>query len=259
MGGDPAVAEMSLPAAGGTYVLVFRARRQLAFRAGALGRVELPRGWLAYVGSAMGPGGLAARVGRHLAASGRPRWHVDYLVRALPPAEVWASQTPASRERTWVEALAALRGLAPVAGGFGASDSPAASHLFHGRRRPALSAFAKELGARCPEDPPPRRYVAPPGAEPPLESLVNLGPASAAWLRESGIHTLEQLATLGPVEAYLRVQQSGLRPSVNLLYAMAGALEGCRWDRLPEGTRGALLMELDAREADALEGPWDGR
>lgn len=253
------MAETSLPAAGGTYVLVFRARRPLAFRAGALGRVELPAGWLAYVGSAMGPGGLAARVGRHLAASGRPRWHVDHLVRRLPPAEVWASRTKTSREARWVRALATLPGMAPIAHGFGASDSSAASHLFHGRRRPALSAFAKALGARSPEEPPPRRYVAPPGAGPPLESLKNLGPASAAWLREAGIHTREQLARLGPVEAFLRVQQTGRQPSVNLLYAMAGALAGCRWDRLPEGTRGALLMELDAREADALEGPWDAR
>jgi Uri superfamily endonuclease len=229
----------------------------VAFRAGALGVVELPPGWLMYVGSARGPGGLAARVGRHFSGAGRPRWHVDFLVRALPPREAWLVTVADPREAAWARAVAGLPGVAPVAPGFGASDSGAPTHLFHARRRPALTRFRQRLAAMLPEDPPPRRVVAPRPAPEALEGLKNLGPASAAWLREAGIHTVEQLARLGPVEAFLRVQETGRRPSVNLLYAVAGALAGCSWDRLPEGTRGALLLELDAREAAAAEGPWE--
>lgn len=246
-----------LPAAPGAYVLLFHAARPLAFRAGALGAVELPPGWLMYVGSARGPGGLAARVGRHLSGGGRPRWHVDFLVRALPPREAWFAAVAAPREAAWTRAVAGLPGVAPVAPGFGASDSGARTHLFHARRRPGLARFRGELAAVLPTDPPARRIVADQPAAEALEHLKNLGPASAAWLREAGIHTPEQLARLGPVEAFMRVQETGRRPSVNLLYAVAGALEGCRWDRLPEGTRGALLIELDARVAEAAEGPWE--
>lgn len=253
------MAEACLPAAPGTYVLLFHAARPVAFRAGALGAVELPRGWLMYVGSARGPGGLAARVGRHFSGAGRPRWHVDFLVRALPPREAWVAAVAAPREEAWVSAVAGLPGVASVAPGFGASDSAASSHLFHARRRPGLGRFRARLSALLPADPPPRRIRA---AGPPvqaLESLKNLGPASAAWLRDAGIHTPEQLALLGAVEAFLRVREAGRQPSVNLLYAVAGALANCRWDRLPEGTRGALLLELDAREAAAAEGPWERR
>ncbi len=253
------VAEAALPAAPGAYVLLFHAVRPVAFRAGALGVLELPAGWLMYVGSARGPGGLAARVGRHFSGTGRPRWHVDFLVRALPPREAWVTAVAAAREAAWVSVVAGLPGVACVAPGFGASDSAAASHLFHARRRPGFGRFRERLGTALPDDAPPRRI---PAGEPPvraLESLKNLGPASAAWLREAGIDTPEQLARLGAVEAYLRVREAGRRPSVNLLYAMAGALANCRWDRLPEGARGALLLELDAREAAAAEGPWEER
>jgi len=182
---------------------------------------------------------------------------VDFLVRALPPREAWFVTVADPREAAWARAVAGLPGVAPVAPGFGASDSGAPTHLFHARRRPALTRFRQRLAAMLPEDPPPRRVVAPRPAPEALEGLKNLGPASAAWLREAGIHTVEQLARLGPVEAFLRVQETGRQPSVNLIYAVAGALAGCRWDRLPEGTRGALLLELDAREAAAAEGPWE--
>lgn len=252
--------EKGIPEGKGTYVLVIRAREPVALRAGALGRIQLPRGWLMYVGSAMGPGGLRARVGRHFAASGRPRWHVDHLVRVLRPVEAWVAHTAAGREALWLRGLLTLSGVVPAAAGFGASDSAAPTHLVHSRRRPSLAAFRACLAAAPPGDEGLRRVPAPPtGTEPRLEALRNLGPASAGWLREAGIHTREELARLGPVEAYLRVQETGRRPSLNLLYAIAGALEGCRWDRLPEGTRGALLLELDAHEAAAVEGPWERR
>ncbi|MEJ2513918.1 MAG: DUF123 domain-containing protein [Gammaproteobacteria bacterium] len=253
------MAETALPRSPGSYVLLFRSAVPLAFRAGSLGRVELPAGWLAYGGSAMGPGGLAARVGRHFRGAGRPRWHVDYLRRCLAPSEAWAGTADTCREADWVAALEQLNGAKRAWPRFGASDSRAPTHLFHFSRRPALSRFRDLLRTRLPGDPAPRRYLAgkalPAGD---LQSLKNLGPVSAAWLRAAGIHTREQLERAGPVEAYLKVCGTGRRPGLNLLYALAGALEGCRWDRLPKGLRGSLLVELDAREAEAAEGPWVG-
>ena len=46
---------------------------------GALGRIELQAGTWLYVGSARGPGGLAARVGRHWRDGVPKHWHMDYL------------------------------------------------------------------------------------------------------------------------------------------------------------------------------------
>lgn len=51
---------------------------------GALGEMTFPVGWYIYVGSALGPGGLA-RVHRHIRVyqgenDHRPRWHIDRLL-----------------------------------------------------------------------------------------------------------------------------------------------------------------------------------
>lgn len=67
----------------------------------------------------------------------------------------------------------------------------------------------------------------------PVAELKNIGPVSAQWLRAVGIHTLEELAALGAVEAYRCVGQHGLKPSLNLLYALEGALRDLHWTALP--------------------------
>ena len=52
------------------------------------GKLTLAAGQYAYVGSAHGPGGLRARVGRHLRAEKPLHWHIDYLTAALPVMHV---------------------------------------------------------------------------------------------------------------------------------------------------------------------------
>lgn len=80
-----------------------------------------------------------------------------------------------------------------------------------------------------------------------LESLPNLGPASAAWLRDAGIPDPAALAAVGAVEAFRRVRGRGHRPSRNLLFALAGAIEGIDWRCVD---RGSLLLALEARPSD---------
>lgn len=57
-----------------------------------------------------------------------------------------------------------------------------------------------------------------------LESMRNLGPVSAGWLRQIGVGDRAQLAQMGPVAAYFRVKQCQPLASVNLLWALAAAL-----------------------------------
>ena len=87
--------------------------------------------------------------------------------------------------------------------------------------------------------------------------LRNIGPKSAAWLRQVGLRTQEDLESVGAVEAFIRVKRAGFRPSLNLLYALEGALLDCHWQQLPEARRGELLVAYDA--AAALLPPPRGR
>ncbi|NCT68914.1 MAG: TfoX/Sxy family protein [Rhodanobacteraceae bacterium] len=88
--------------------------------------------------------------------------------------------------------------------------------------------------------------------------IRNVGPKSAAWLRQVGVRTTEDLARVGPVEAFLKVKRAGFRPSLNLLYSMAGALADCHWAELPEAHKQALLIALEAAEsANPIKTRWE--
>lgn len=80
---------------------------------------------------------------------------------------------------------------------------------------------------------------------PPIAKIRNVGPKSAAWLRQIGIRTEEDLRKLGAVEAYRRVKVAGFKPTLNLLYSMAGAEDDCHWTALSEERKAALVMAAD--------------
>ena len=84
--------------------------------------------------------------------------------------------------------------------------------------------------------------------------MRNIGPKSSAWLRQVGLRTREDIAEAGPVDAFLRVKRAGFRPSLNLLYALEGALVDCHWQEVPEPRRQQLVAEYDAAAA-LLPGP----
>src|SRR4029453_2580642 len=88
--------------------------------------------------------------------------------------------------------------------------------------------------------------------------IRNVGPKSAAWLRQGGVRTTEDLVRVGPVEAFLKVKRAGFRPSLNLLYAMAGAMADCHWAELPEERKEELLLGLDAAQsANPIRTRWE--
>ena len=73
------------------------------------------------------------------------------------------------------------------------------------------------------------------------EKLRNIGPKSAAWLRQVGLRTRADLEGVGAVEAFMRVKRAGFKPSLNLLYALEGAILGCHWQEIPEERRNELV------------------
>ncbi|KTF29599.1 transcriptional regulator, partial [Xanthomonas vesicatoria] len=66
------------------------------------------------------------------------------------------------------------------------------------------------------------------------ERLRNIGPKSAAWLRQVGLRTQQDLQAVGAVGAFVKVRRAGFKPSLNLLYSLEGALTDCHWQDVPE-------------------------
>jgi Uri superfamily endonuclease len=118
-------------------VLVMRLPRPLRLTVGRLGVYDIDSGWYLYVGSAQGPGGLRARVGRHLRNVERRHWHIDFLREVAPVEDVWLCAGPPS-ECQWAQALMTAGLRIPIAG-FGASDCRCPSHLFYSLRQPNLT------------------------------------------------------------------------------------------------------------------------
>ena len=66
-----------------------------------------------------------------------------------------------------------------------------------------------------------------------LAGLNNLGPVSAGWLNAVGVRTRADLAGLGAIEAYRMLKGHGYPATLNLVYAIEGALRGRDWRGLP--------------------------
>lgn len=79
----------------------------------------------------------------------------------------------------------------------------------------------------------------------PIENMRNLGPSSAAWLREAGIISEAQLRETGPLLAYRRVKIRFPSVSLNLLWAMVGALSNRDWREVSREEKKTLIRELE--------------
>lgn len=82
-----------------------------------------------------------------------------------------------------------------------------------------------------------------------LPKLRNIGPKSAAQLRQVGVRTLDDLRALGSLAAFVKLKRAGFKPGLNLLYSMEGALLDCHWQHLPEARRSELVIAADAAAA----------
>jgi Uri superfamily endonuclease len=119
---------MKPPEAGGTYVLLAELCNQKSFDVGRLGTLDFAAGVYAYVGSAHGPGGLRARLGRYFAGSDRKHWHVDFLLEHAEVAGALFRVEHRRLECIWARWIGVRAGsLIP---GFGSSDCRCSSHLF---------------------------------------------------------------------------------------------------------------------------------
>ena len=80
-----------------------------------------------------------------------------------------------------------------------------------------------------------------------ISELSCLGPASEKMLARINIVNRDDLKNIGPVQAYLELEQHHKpKPSLNLLYAMTLALEDRPWSSLTKEERVNLIMEVEA-------------
>ncbi|WP_263831312.1 GIY-YIG nuclease family protein [Salinibacter sp.] len=138
----------------GTYALLLRGEENQEIEVGALGAMIVRPGVYVYVGSAFGPGGLRARVGRHARGDGAQHWHVDYLRAATALEAVWYTHDPERRECTWAAVLRDRSGATVPVDGFGASDCTCPAHLTRFESVPSLSSFRARLREQYPDHAP---------------------------------------------------------------------------------------------------------
>ena len=86
------------------------------------------------------------------------------------------------------------------------------------------------------------------------EKLRNIGPKSMAWLRQTGIRTLDELKEAGALPAFVRIKRAGFRPSLNLLYALEGAILDCHWQEIPADRRAELILAAETEVAKLPKG-----
>jgi Uri superfamily endonuclease len=106
-----------IPKLPGAYVLALELSRPIVVKIAGRPLTSLAAGRYLYCGSARGPGGLRARIARHMRRGKTTRWHVDRLTEAGRVLGAWTFV--GCHECQLVAALAHLP--APIEG-FGSSD-----------------------------------------------------------------------------------------------------------------------------------------
>ena len=136
-----------MPIAGkGVYLLYLSLPVLKAVSVGRLGTRQFPAGHYLYAGSALGPGGLAARLGRHARQEKKMHWHIDYLRPFAKIERVWLQITGERAECQWAMAARRMPDARVLVPRFGSSDCRCPAHLTYYPERPQLGDFAAAAG-----------------------------------------------------------------------------------------------------------------
>ena len=79
-----------------------------------------------------------------------------------------------------------------------------------------------------------------------ISKLQGLGPAAEKTLNSIGIYTKKDLEEIGPVNALMKLEREcNIKPHLNFLYAMVGALENKSWLEIAKTEKERLLFEIE--------------
>jgi Uri superfamily endonuclease len=113
---------LSTTSAKGAYALHLNMASPKTLQVGKLGMFRFPAGDYIYLGSALGPGGLKARLNHHVGGEGQPHWHIDYLRENAVLVGFCYLETELRQECLWSQTMALLPEASITAPRFGASD-----------------------------------------------------------------------------------------------------------------------------------------
>ncbi len=80
---------------------------------------------------------------------------------------------------------------------------------------------------------------------PGLSELKNIGKVTERWLNGIGVFSERDLRRLGAVKAYRRIRAIEPAATVNLLFALQGAIMGVHWSRLPAPVKELMIREVE--------------
>ena len=129
----------------GIYVLIIQVNQAIQPKIGALGELTFTEGLYAYVGSAQN--NLELRVARHRRRKKSLFWHIDYLLNN-EAAKVVAVYYKLGRKTEECKIASFLKANAQPIAGFGCSDCPCSSHLFHAQNFDFLRGYVQPLKAQ---------------------------------------------------------------------------------------------------------------
>lgn len=81
------------------------------------------------------------------------------------------------------------------------------------------------------------------------KKLRNIGTRSQAMLAAAKIMTEDQLRENGSAAAFVAVKRAGCAPSLNLLWAIEGALTNRDWKTVAKNDRLTLLTQVEILES----------
>ena len=131
----------------GTYLILIYLQQEMQIVVGRKGDFLFPSGWYAYLGSALGPGGLQARLARHRRHDKPLHWHIDYLLEHGTLEASWAVECLCRLECVWALAVRDMPDAQVIVPGFGASDCRCPGHLIYFPCRPPNAEIEKVLRA----------------------------------------------------------------------------------------------------------------
>ena len=138
---------MEIPGKPGIYVVVGYLSRIFQLEIPSFGEFILHPGYYCYCGSAKGPGGLQARINRHLKRNTKKFWHFDYLKEHLHITQIWWLMGENNDECETAQFLADRQGAEIPVNGFGSSDCKkgCVSHLISFKKKHIIEEIYQDL------------------------------------------------------------------------------------------------------------------
>ena len=89
-----------------------------------------------------------------------------------------------------------------------------------------------------------------------LSSLKNIGTNTIEWLHDIGITSVDDLRSVGAIEAYVRLKEAYPKAvSLNALWGLVGALDDMDWRMISDAYKADLKQQVNIAQDKRKESP----